>query len=228
MRFKKISTQMLILILSVIIVSMLAVSLVTYNRSKVIIQKQIQENLNAKVESQINQIQLKMQAISTIANQISRSVEATYSTTDLTQYENMLAKIIYDNDLILGSGIWFEPYIYDNTQKFIGPYVYKDGTTAVTTYEYSNEEYDYFSYDWYKNAMTGSKTPVFSDLYFDDTLGVTMMSCTAPMYNSLGQFIGAVTVDIEISSIQNMINDVIIGKQGFVQLLDQKWFLYHK
>lgn len=219
MVFKKISTKMLVILLIVILCSMVTLTLVGYLSSKDIIQNQINQNMDAELKAQVNSIQLKLQKIETMASQIARSVETTYSTTKLAGYEAMLDNMIFDSDLILGSGIWFEPYTYDKNEKYIGPYVYKEGDKAVTTYDYSNAEYDYFSYDWYKNAMTGSKEPVFSTLYYDDTLKATMTSCTVPMFDDSDKFIGVITVDIDITSIQELIHAIKVGDGGSAVLL---------
>lgn len=217
--FKKISTKMLAILLSVSILSMLVLSCISYINSKSIIEEQIKRNMDAELSNQVNMIESKMNEISVLASQISKNVQATYKNTPLDQYEEILGKSIFDNDLVLGSGIWFEPYVYDSKEKYVGPYVYKENGEAVTTYDYSNEEYDYFKYDWYTVAAKGNKEPVFSELYYDPTLGLTMSSCTVPMYDRDGTFIGAVTVDIEITGITEMINNIKIGENGTAILL---------
>lgn len=214
MKIKRISTKMLALLLSVSILSLILISMVSYTSSKLVIEEQIKQNMNAELEAQINNILLKTNDIETIATQIARNVESTYSSTSLTQYEEILGKIIMENDLAYGSGIWFEPFVYDQGEKYVGPYVYKENNSPVITYDYSNAEYDYFSYDWYKNATKDSKEPIFSELYYDSTLGVTMASCTVPMYNVNKEFIGVITVDMNITTIQELINGLTIGKEG--------------
>lgn len=217
--FKRLSTRMLIFMLTIIIFSMLALSYISYDNSRKIIKEQIQSNMDAELRSQVNLINSKMQEVSAMASQLAKNVQATYHNTPLELYENVLGATIYENDIVSGSGIWFEPNVYDKNEKYVGPYVYKDGDKAVTTYDYSNEEYDYFQYDWYKNAMNGTKKPVFSELYYDETLSTTMSSCTAPMYDKDGNFIGVVTVDIELTGITNLINEIKIGDQGKAILL---------
>ena len=38
---------------------------------------------------------------------------------------------------------------YDPDQEYVGPYVYKDGSSTVVTYDYSNADYDYFNQEYY-------------------------------------------------------------------------------
>lgn len=229
MKFNKLSTKMLVVLLSVSLFSMILLSFVSYRSSREIIRSQIQQNMDAQLKAQVNTIELKIQQISTMASQVAKNVEATYTTTSLPQYEQMLGKVIFESDLAVGSGIWFEPYVYDKNQKYVGPYIYKEGEKSEVTYEYSNAQYDYFKYDWYKNALSGSKGAVFSQLYYDETLNKTMTSCTVPMYDNKDKFIGVVTVDIEITAIQDMINQVKLGEQGRVSLFTKEgMFITHE
>jgi methyl-accepting chemotaxis protein len=205
---------MLSILLSVSMLFMVLLSMVSYMSSKEIIQNQIQRNMDAELKAQINVIQLKMQKISTMAIQIAKNVETTYTSTSLSQYEEVLGKLIYDSELALGSGIWFEPYVYDKKEIFVGPYIYKDGDKPVTTYEYSNNEYNYFSYGWYNNAKASKGEAIFSILYYDETLNTTMTSCSVPMFDKDNKFIGVVTVDTEISAITDLINQLRVGEEG--------------
>ena len=219
--FKRISTKMLSILLSVSILTMVILSYISYVSSKNIIQDQISKNMSSELHNQVSGIESQMQDISSMASQIAKNVQATYPNTPLEQYEDFLGNIIFDNELVLGSGIWFEPGIYNPDEKYVGPYVYKDGTKAVITMDYSNADYDYFKYDWYKNAVKGNGKPVFSELYFDETLNATMTSCTAPMYDKQGKFIGAITVDINLSTITDLIGKIQVGESGKALLLSK-------
>lgn len=224
MAFRKIRTQLLVVLLSVIFVSMITLSLVSYMSSKKIIENQIDVNMKSELTKQLEQIQVNMQNISILAGQIARNVESSYSATDLVLYENMLGKTIFDNTLILGSGIWFEPFTYKSNEKYTGTYIYKDGDKAVTTYDYLNEEYDYFSKDWYKIVTSKPAGPSYTKLYYDAAIGKTVTSCVAPMYNNEGAILGAVTISIEINALQDMINNILVGDKGFISLLDEKGY----
>lgn len=83
----------------------------------------------------------------------------------LSDYEEMLTNVITQEDIVSGSGIWFAPYAYDSNEKYVGPYVYKDGSSTVVTYDYSNAEYDYVSQEYYTIAESSTE-PVITDPYY--------------------------------------------------------------
>ncbi|NLL75801.1 MAG: methyl-accepting chemotaxis protein [Clostridiales bacterium] len=175
--------------------------------------------MSAKLDGEITSISREIREVEMMAGIISTTVSNTYQSTELQEYEKLLGEIIYSNALAMGSGIWFEPYAYDKKEKYVGPYIYKDGEQPAVTYEYSNAEYNYFGYEWYQNAVKSQGNPIFTVPYYDETLDVTMSSCTVPIKKANGDFIGAVSVDIELTTIQNLISDIQVGEKGKAFLL---------
>ena len=219
MKFERIRTRMLTFILPVIILAMTVLTIISAKSSERIINEQIKNRMATELNTQIGTIGNYLNEVSITATTLSRTIGATYLTTDLTTYEKMLGEVIQDNDLVLGSGIWFEPNVYDSNEKYVGPYIYKDGGKVVVTYDYSNETYDYFKQEYYTLAKA-SKTAIITNPYYDPTSGTTMSSCSMPIFDSNGSFLGCVTVDIELTAIQDLINTIKVGINGKAILLD--------
>ncbi len=217
MKFKKIGTKMLALILPVVIVSMLLLTLISSSSSKTIIYQQIASRMQAELSAQSGVMGEELHTVAAMAQSISRVIGTTYRTTSMDTYEVMLGELIKDNDMVLGSGLWFEPYAYSASDEYMGPYVYKDGDSIVTTYDYSNAEYDYFNQEYYTQAKA-SEEPVFTDPYYDETSDTIMSSCSMPIIVD-GSFIGCVTVDIELTSIEEAVNNIKVGEAGRGMLL---------
>lgn len=209
---------MLVFILPVIILALAALTAISAKSSESIINKQIAQHMSSELLAQMNGIGQYLEVVESTATNVSRVVGTTYKTTDLSTYEAMLKQIVMDNDLVLGSGIWFEPYAYDSKEEYVGPYIYKDGKDTVVTYDYSNAEYDYFSQDYY--TMTkGATAAVITDPYYDETSGLIMSSCSMPIYDNNKTYLGCVTVDIELTAIQNLVNNIKVGENGTAMLI---------
>lgn len=217
MRFKRISLKMLTTILPITIIAMLLLTIISANYSKKIIDEQIGNRMNAELSSIEGEMGEYLHSVSNMATTIARVVEMSYKDTPMDEYEEILAHIIKDNDIVLGSGLWFEPYVYDSKEKYMGPYVYKDGDSIVTTYDYSNADYDYFNQEYYTMTIDATEAK-FTDPYYDEVSGLVMSSCSMPMRVD-GKFIGCVTVDIELSSITGIIDGIKIGDTGCAFLL---------
>lgn len=226
MKIRKISTKMLAFILPVIILAMALLTMISAVSGKTIISQQIGERMTAELSAQTSGIENYLNSVSDMGMVLAKSVGASYQSTKMPVYEKMLGDVIQGNSIVMGSGLWFEPNVFDKAQKYMGPYVYKDGDAVTTTYDYSNESYDYFSQDYYKNAKT-AKGPVFTDPYYDKTTGVTMSSCSVPLLDAQQKFIGCVTVDIKLDAIQSLVSSIRVGKAGNAILVDSQGVLIY-
>lgn len=225
----RISIRIIAVLLPVVILGLAVQTYVSIIFSKQIISQEIQSKMEIQLEDQAEHIEDKLNSVSTMAVQLADMVGNSYTSLSLKEYESMLGQMIYANDMVMGSGIWFEPYAYDQAEKYVGPYVYKEGETPVVTYDYSNAEYDYFAYEFYTNVMGGETNAVFTEPYYDPTSDAVMSSCSAPIYTPDGSFIGVVTADINLETIQNVIHKIHVGQSGTAFLLNsQGQYLAHQ
>lgn len=119
-------------------------------------------------------------------------------------------------------GIWFEPYQFKETEKFFGPYAYKDDGKIALTMEYSNEEYNYFIYDWYLDGINANKDTAWSDPYYDETSDITMITTSTSFAYESGEIAGVISADIDLNSVQKLINETKVGKSGWAFLLNEE------
>jgi methyl-accepting chemotaxis protein len=223
----KICIRMLVSILPFVIIGLVLLTILGISSSERIINEHLEEEMKMVLGFEFKNIDNELQSVSKLAEQIASQVEKTYSFTELSAYEKVLGDLIFQNKMVLGSGIWFEPNVYDKNEKYIGPYIYKDGEQALTTYEYSNAEYDYFSYEFYTGVMDGTDKVHLTQPYYDPTLDIIMSSCSAPMYDSNHNFIGVITVDIELTTIQDIVSHIKIGETGTAFLLNSEGQIIH-
>ena len=212
MNFKKIGTKMLVMILPILVLAQVILTIISATSSESLVDSKTQESMKAELRANSAEVSGYLQDVETLADAIAVSVASSYTYTSWEDYEKMLTDMIAMNDIVLGSGLWFEPYAYDPEQEYYGPYVYKDGGSAVTTWEYSNASYDYFTQEYYTNAM-GSDEAMITDPYYDSTSGTIMSSCSTPIVVN-GKKIGCVTVDIELTAITDIIGNVKVGETG--------------
>lgn len=220
MKIRTIRTKMLLGTVPFILLSMIILTLLSGYSSEQIIYEQIKNNMEAELEANINDINTYLEVIKSTAMNLSRTVGGTYKQMEMDDYGTIFENIIWDNELILGSGIWFEPNVYDITEKYMGPYWYKDGSNTLLTYDYSNAEYDYFIQEYYTLAKESEGKAIITDPYYDPTLDVVMATCTAPIYDAVtNKFIGCVTVDITLDTIDIMMDTIKAGEAGNVILI---------
>lgn len=73
--------------------------------------------------------------------------------------------------------------------------------------------------DWYKLAAEASKL-ILTPAYKDEVTGKTMVSLTAPYYDSSGRLRGVVGVDITLNTLVNQVKNINIAGNGKALLVD--------
>ncbi len=220
MKKMSLRAKMLLCILPVMAIAMIILTYVATNRLSTEIESAMSDTMKETVVANANNVDGKLEVIRTTCINIAEMVSTSYQFVQMDNYKGTISKIINNNDSILGSGVWFEPYTFDKNEMYVGPYWYKEGTSIVETYDYSNAEYDYLNQEYYLNAKALSEgQAVITNPYYDPTSGKIMSSCSAPIYDN-GTYVGCVTVDMELTNIEDMVKNVKVGKTGTAMLID--------
>lgn len=211
---KSIKMKTLLFILPAVIAIMVFLSYMSYYNSKKLINEQLDTSMNNQLNKEITVVQKSLQKHEKIAESLARVAETSSNTVTKQNYIDLLQKIITTNDETYGAGVWYEPYKYNSTVKFFGPYAYKDGSKTVYTDDYSAESYNYPSYPWYQIAMDTKKSVEWSPPYYDEVSKISMITAASPFYDSNGKFMGVTTADINLSTLQKNISSIKIGDKG--------------
>ncbi|WP_097004473.1 HD domain-containing phosphohydrolase [Lacrimispora amygdalina] len=211
--FSHIRIKMLLIVIPVLCV----VIMLSYNASvrtaKRIVDRETSERISAEEEIQKNIIEKNMNAAAEISRVLAVFGGTGYKEHSPDYFIHILEPVVRDNRFILGAGIWYEPYLYNPSRKYMGPYVYKKEDRIIPTFDYSNSDYDYFSQDYYSLAKKNKKT-VWTDMYYDQTSSLYMITCSQPVLDQSGNYIGCVTVDVGLSSMQKFVSDYIASYDG--------------
>jgi len=221
--------KMLVSILPCIIIAMILLTWISAATSKGIIDDQIENRMHAELTTSINEINTNLSVVRGTASDLAATVAGTYQSATMDQYRTVFGTAVSNSSLLSGSGIWFEPYVYDANQEYMGPYWFKDGEEIVETYDYSNAEYDYFSQEYYTTAQSLAEGETdITDPYYDPTSQTIMSTCIAPIYVD-GQYIGCISADITLGTVQEIVSAMQIGDRGFAMLTTSNGtYLYAK
>ncbi|MCM8709833.1 methyl-accepting chemotaxis protein [Clostridium sp. SYSU_GA19001] len=220
MKIKSISTKIFLSLLPIVILSMILLTVSSYYGSRKIINNEIDHNMSNLLNYNVKEIEKALEKHSKVAVDISKSVQASYLSLNKEDYFYFLKEMINSNKDTLGAGIWFEPNKYRDNIKYFGPYAYKNNGGVVLTDEYSTEEYDYFKYDWYKIGVNTQNPVEWSKAYLDEVSKIVMVTATAPFYDKNKNFLGVSTADVDLTSIQETVESISIGKEGRAFLID--------
>lgn len=129
----------------------------------------------------------------------------------------------------IGGGIWFEPFVLDETVKYFGPYVFRYEGKAKFSWDLNTPEYDYHTQDWYRIASNNwgenqsSTKPIYwTPPYRDDAGSFSlMMTVDAVMFDNNKNPIGITTVDWELTTLTQFLESVSITENSLPFLIHQ-------
>ncbi|ABO48932.1 methyl-accepting chemotaxis sensory transducer [Desulforamulus reducens MI-1] len=194
---------------------------------KSILSTQIESSLKTDVEKEAGFLNGKLDNVGKLARILAADLES-LPQYNIELYEPIIKKYIQEEDLALGSGYWLEPFIYNEQTEYYGPYIYKDNGNLQLTLDYSNQEYNYFQYDWYKNALNSDKKLCWSEPYLDTVTNLTMMTISSSIKKD-GRLIGATTVDVELKELQDYVSKIKVGQRGYAFIITSSgYYMAHR
>ncbi|KRF06886.1 hypothetical protein ASG89_18770 [Paenibacillus sp. Soil766] len=220
LHFKSIRTRTLVTILPWLILSMFVLFALSYSYSKQIINAEIQEKMEYQLNATINNMQTILTAHSKIPESLARTIEPVGDKIDKGKYFQIIQGLLSTNPDTFGVGIWYEPYQYKNYLQYYSSYAYRDNGRILFSNDYDTKEYNYPEKDWYLLGKNTKETKVWTDPFFDKTAGAMILTTAVPFYTN-NKFQGVVTANINLTSLQQKISDIQVGKSGWAFLLDR-------
>lgn len=220
---KKNSLRFRLMSIVISIVFILCLVLTTANIWKA--RNELKESIDEKVEYLVGKIlgnlNTEIQSHKKLAESMEKFYIANEEDTDKRTYIRTLENIVKLNENTLGAGIWLEPYRYRENEKYFGPYVFKEGDNVIHTDMYESDDYNYFNNDWYKKGKSTIKTTrtYWSSPFYDEFSGKNLITLVKPIVKNQ-KFLGNVTAEYEVKTIQNMIKGVKVEKSGYAILTD--------
>jgi methyl-accepting chemotaxis protein len=80
-------------------------------------------------------------------------------------------------------------------------------------------DYDPRTRDWYIAAKEAG-TFIWTDPYFDDTVGEMVVTACQPVYDKANRFLGVMAADITLNTLNEQTKDIKIGEKGYPIIVD--------
>ncbi|WP_123043306.1 methyl-accepting chemotaxis protein [Cohnella candidum] len=219
---RSIRTRIMLIVLPVVVAAMAALSAITYQNSKTLINREIESKMQQQLDATIQSIQTRLTAHAKIPETLARAVEASADHIEQEALIDMIMKFLSANADTFGVGVWFEPRQYKQYLEYFGPYAYRFNGQVQYTLESSTKEYDYPSRQFYRIGRDTDRAVVWSDPYYDESSKSDVLTATAPFYHYDKKFRGVVTANVDLESLQQAVASIRVGETGRAFLLDKQ------
>lgn len=217
---KSIRSKILIILLPLFFIAMSILSLTGYYNSKKIITDEVKTKMTNQIGFLLENIDKKLSVHGKTVETTRNLLETNGGVLEKDSYKNLLYKILPSNNETSGMGVWYEPYKYNKDIELFSPFAYKENNSIEYTDKYG--ESNYTKEEWYKIGKNLKGGMGWSYPYIDSLTNESMVTAVVPIHSENGEFTGVVSGDINLSSIQEMIGNLKIGKTGYAFLIDHK------
>ena len=219
--FKHVGTRFMVFLIPIVIITMNAMYYYSMNVGKNIILSETEQRVTAEKKEITALMTHDLDLAEELTKDLSYMVQESYHTFPIDTYDSLLSSMIEGEEIFKGAGIWFEPYVYNTSEKYVGPYAYKNRNKIELTDEYENPSYDYINQYYYKQVKEARKT-VFTNAYYDEHLAMYLITCSSPILDQDGTFLGCVTADIGLYYLEEIVNNYNKTHKGTLSIVSQE------
>ncbi len=202
----------------------------SYSYSRRIILDEAKKSATNLTLSVARRIEQEFRAAAKVPKALAAVLEA--SNPDKETLLPIVRRMVEESREIYGSAVAFEPGEFEKDLRWFAPYYYK-GKSGITYEQLGSESYDYFTKDWYHLPKV-LKAPVWTDPYFDEGAGNTIMTTYARPFFEDGEggtaskVKGIVTADVSLEWLTGILDSVQVGRTGYCFIVsDTGHFVTH-
>lgn len=214
----KITSMVIIFVALALLVIGITVTVLSINNEN----RSIEEKMTLQLSNTINEIEQVLSNHSKAVSSLSATIGVTGTQMSTPEYSDLLTQYVGLTDDTYGMGVFYDYNAYQPDLKYFGPYAYRENSSiAYAEALFSTDDYDYPNQEWYTVGKNAGGEIAWSEPFNDDALGISMVTAAAAIYDTGKNFRGVVTGDIDLSSLQQMINEIKVGETGRAFLVDQ-------
>ena len=182
----------------------------------------VQENTGHLTQATVYRMESVLTGVQKAPRQLALWLEQNpYQEQDLLKN---IRTLLVSNPEIFGSAIAFEPRAFQPRKFYYAPYGFREKDQTIKTVFLGDEEYRYFSQDWYQVPRELNQA-VWSEPYYDEGGGNIVMATYSVPFNRLEKgakvFAGVVTADLSLAWLQEIVGAIKIYKTGYAFLISQ-------
>ncbi|WP_455667300.1 SpoIIE family protein phosphatase [Phocaeicola sp.] len=223
--FHSFATRLSIYVLSFTLIVFTVVMVSYYSYSEKKLTEYAVDYTHGQLTTVATQINSLLQRVETTLTQSTWIVEKELAQPDSLCH--IISSIVENEELIVGSGIAFEPYYYKEKGKYFMLYASREGA-KISTQVLGSQQYDYPCMDWYLIPKL-KKQNYWSEPYYDKGGGNEIMSTySMPLYNKEGEVYAIFTANISLSHFTDMVGKLKLYASSYTYLVSRHGsFLTH-
>ena len=157
-------------LVSIVVLSVVLLGILTFFNTRNVstnMESGVMSTLQEKAAYDADVVEKRMTNVAGKTESLGRML-ASMQNYDIELTYAYIRNFVASDPIICGSGLWFAPNAYPGGEKWFGPYIFKgDNNKIELTMDYSNEEYNYPQFAWYKESIKGADQVFWDEPAYD-------------------------------------------------------------
>jgi methyl-accepting chemotaxis protein len=199
---KTLQRQILIPFLSLIIVSVLALSIISYNQSVRVVTKGLETEMQERMVGLNSTFELFFQNNEKIVERFTASNEISNYKTETDELLSSFSETAKVEESI--------------TSIYFGS---AEGDMILYPVQELPGDYDPRTRPWYEDAVNNRDKVIWTEPYIDTATKTSIVSAAKAVYNG-NELLGVMSIDISIETLVNLVDHIQFGETGYALLID--------
>ncbi len=173
--------------------------------AKKIVEHETYQAIEAEQDEQSKAIDDAISNVQGITDIFASSVGSTYEYLDATIYNKIITNMLHQDDNLRAAGLWFEPYLNSENQKYERYFVQKNNGLYEVNEDYNSSEIDYLIEELYIQCKNTNKS-FFTDAVYHELAETYTITYITPINKPNGEFIGCITTSFDIKQLKGLVD----------------------
>jgi methyl-accepting chemotaxis protein len=214
--------KVILLVVLIVASAILAATWMTASTSLSIVKAQLYEQVSNYSKFMAQRLNTYFRTWSTITTVHAGLIDAKGGNVPLSEAGDLARLLIAQDGNIVGGGSWWDYYKHDPKTKYAVRYFLNDqGRISDLSTEYASGKDDFPQDDWFQIVHNTRSAADFrwTDPYHDPVSNIDMVTCSAPFFDTQRRWVGLVTSDISLATLQHLVQGVKLGQAGYAFLI---------
>ncbi|HRY55352.1 MAG TPA: methyl-accepting chemotaxis protein, partial [Spirochaetia bacterium] len=221
-RRRSIAFKVLAYVTSILAAAVLAATIATGYFTLEFARARLEERIADYAKYTAERLDSNFRSWATVTVLHARAIDGLGGRPPLDEAARLARLHVSQSDDIVGGGSWWNYYLHDAATKYAVRYYGNDkGSLTDHSGDYATGVDDFPNDAWFQIVKDG-RSPAdyrWTEPYHDPTVDIDMVTCSAPFFDGDRKWIGLVTSDISLASLQRIVSEVRIGETGYAFLV---------
>ncbi len=204
--YKTLRKKLIIYIIPVVFIVLTLSYHISMVNSRSVLTQELTQVIDSEKDEQSKAIEDIISRIEGSIDIFAAGIGSTYPYLDADIYNSFIVNMLEQDVNLLSAGVWFEPYVVDENQKYTHYFVEDSNGTFTIDENYNSSDFDYLNNELYKRCKE-ENSGFFSESHYHQLTKTYTITYVSPIKDLDGKFVGCVSTSLNIEELKLIVDN---------------------